>query len=65
MRQGTAEFEDWEIRLIRKFRAAGVTHKKLVHWFGASQPVMSRICRGQAYKDAGGPIETSYRRHTV
>jgi hypothetical protein len=50
-----------EARRLREYRQAGWTHTELGLLFGISRDRSSRIARGLAYKDAGGPIEGGER----
>jgi hypothetical protein len=56
--KGARELEDWEARMMRRYREGGWSHAELSFFFDVSQPVVSRVCRGQSYRDAGGPVET-------
>lgn len=58
MNKGTRILQNWEARMMREYRAGGWSHGELGFLFQVSQPVVSRVCRGESYKDAGGPVET-------
>jgi hypothetical protein len=57
--------ENWEIRMLREYRAAGWSQAELSFFFEMSQTAVSKAVKGLSYKDAGGPIETerNYRRN--
>lgn len=59
-----SEREPWEIRMMREYRAGGWTHAELAFFFQMSQSAVSKACKGLSYKDAGGPIETTYVRRS-
>lgn len=42
---------------LRRMRALGWTHEDLATLYGITDGRSSEICRGRAYRDAGGPIE--------
>lgn len=52
------KLEDWEVRMMRRFRDGGWSHADLGFFFGISQAAVSKACKGQSYKQAGGPVET-------
>ncbi len=58
---GVRVLANWEARMMREYRAGGWTQAELAFFFGISQGRVSKVLRGQSYKDAGGPIETSRR----
>jgi hypothetical protein len=64
-RNPNARFTNGEIRMMREYRAGGWTHEELAFLFQCHPARCSEICRGLAYKDAGGPIEEfrTYRTH--
>jgi hypothetical protein len=51
-----AKLKDSDVRMMREYRAGGWSHADLAMLFGMSQSRCSEICRGLAYKSAGGPI---------
>lgn len=57
--------EDWEIRMLREYRAAGWSHKELAFFFEMNQSNVSKACKGLSYRHAGGPLEElrNYRRN--
>ncbi len=59
MNIGWRVLEDWEVRMMRRYRAGGWTQAELAFFFSISQGRVSNILRGLSYKDVGGPIETS------
>jgi hypothetical protein len=56
--------ENWEIRMMREYRAGGWSHAELAFFFEMSQSAVSKACKGLSYRDAGGPLEElrNYRR---
>ncbi len=60
-----SEPEDWEIRMMREYRAGGWSQAELAFFFEMSQTAVSKAVKGLSYKNAGGPIETerNYRRN--
>lgn len=53
-----ASLTNGQARELRELRAVGHwSHGDLAWWFGISVARSSEICKGHAYKDAGGPVE--------
>ncbi len=55
-RNPNALMSDAEVRMMRKYREGGWTLEELAFLFPVSANRASEICRGLAYKDAGGPV---------
>lgn len=53
-----AKLSDAQVRMLREYRAGGWTHGELSFLFEISPSRSSEICRGLAYPDAGGPIDS-------
>ena len=53
---GTPKLTNFEVRRIRKASAYGMCHCVLARAWGVSVSSISRMCRGESYRDAGGPI---------
>lgn len=53
-----AKMTNAEVKMMREYRAGGWSHDELAVLFPVSAARSSEICRGLAYKDAGGPIDT-------
>jgi transposase-like protein len=49
---------------IRKAHKAGVSVRDLAERFGLDSSSVSRICRGEAYREVGGPVSPGQRRLT-
>ncbi len=58
---GVRVLENWEAAMMRRYRAGGWTQAELAFFFGISQGRVSKVVRGETYKDAGGPVETGRR----
>jgi hypothetical protein len=54
----TSKLTNNQVKMLREYRKGGWPHADLGFFFSISPSRSSEICRGKAYKDAGGPIET-------
>lgn len=49
-RSPNAKLTDGMVRLMREWRAAGVTYRKLAARFGVSEPAVAHVCKGKTYR---------------